>query len=75
VNVASRMESAGIPGKINVSDATHDLLSSRLYSFEPRREVNVKGKGMMGCWVFLCYMLKFNVLDYSNIRGTFTGST
>jgi adenylate cyclase len=45
VNLASRMESTGIPGMIQVADSTWQLCRDR-YSFE-EREVEVKGKGLM----------------------------
>ncbi len=44
VNVASRMESAGIPGQIQVAEDTYNLLRDR-YKFEKRGPVEVKGKG------------------------------
>lgn len=46
VNVASRMESLGVPGKIQVTQATYEQLKHR-YLFEKRGEIQVKGKGMM----------------------------
>ena len=46
VNVASRMESLGIPGKIQVTEATYQQLKHR-YAFEKRGEIEVKGKGAM----------------------------
>ena len=46
VNTASRMESHGVPGRIQVSLATHERLRET-YSMEPRGEINVKGKGLM----------------------------
>ena len=46
VNTASRMESNGLPGRIHVSEATHDLLRAR-YRFESRGTIEVKGKGEM----------------------------
>jgi len=48
VNIASRMESSGIVGKVNVSEATYFLLKDNpKFSFESRGELEVKGKGMM----------------------------
>jgi adenylate cyclase len=44
VNTASRMQSTGVPGEIQVSDSTHALLGER-YRFEDRGLVAVKGKG------------------------------
>ena len=44
VNTASRMESYGEPGKIQVSEATYHLLKDK-YDFTYRGVINVKGKG------------------------------
>jgi class 3 adenylate cyclase len=44
VNTASRMESLGLPGSIQVTAATADRLRNR-YAFERRGMVDVKGKG------------------------------
>lgn len=44
VNMASRMESHGLPGRIQVTQATHDRLRDA-YRFEDRGEIDVKGKG------------------------------
>ncbi|MEC4894045.1 MAG: adenylate/guanylate cyclase domain-containing protein [Oscillatoria sp. PMC 1051.18] len=46
VNVASRMESSGVAGKIQVTAATYELLQDR-YLFEERGAIAVKGKGQM----------------------------
>ena len=46
VNTASRMESHGIPGRIQVSHYTYDLLRDK-YEFEDRGEIEIKGKGEM----------------------------
>ncbi len=46
VNTASRMESHGLPGCIQVTTATYDLLQDQ-YLFEERGSVQVKGKGEM----------------------------
>jgi len=44
VNIASRMESSGAPGRIQVSEETHDLLSKK-FSFTERVMVQCKGLG------------------------------
>jgi len=49
VNLASRMESHGIPGRIQVTQSTFDLLGHR-YDFEPRGTIDVKGHGEMPTW-------------------------
>ncbi|HIK30081.1 MAG TPA: PAS domain S-box protein [Oscillatoriales cyanobacterium M59_W2019_021] len=46
VNIASRMESSGIAGQIQVSQSTRDRLQDR-YQLEERGEIYVKGKGEM----------------------------
>jgi class 3 adenylate cyclase/tetratricopeptide (TPR) repeat protein len=46
VNTASRMESAGKVGKVNVSQATYELLKNDLdFAFESRGRIEAKGKG------------------------------
>jgi len=47
VNMASRMESTGVPGKVQISSEFHDLLENSNMSFitEERGLVQVKGKG------------------------------
>lgn len=46
VNTASRMESHGIPGRIQVSIYTYNLLQDK-YEFEERGLIEIKGKGQM----------------------------
>lgn len=46
VNTASRMESHSVTGRIQVSDATYQLLQNK-YVFEPRGTISIKGKGEM----------------------------
>ncbi len=46
VNTASRMESHGLPGTIQVTQATYELLRDR-YRFEKRGPIQIKGKGEM----------------------------
>ncbi|MBD1909848.1 PAS domain-containing protein [Leptolyngbya sp. FACHB-16] len=51
VNIASRMESCGVSGGIQVTDSTYERLRDQ-YWFEPRGMVSVKGKGeMMTYWL------------------------
>jgi class 3 adenylate cyclase len=46
VNTASRMESSGEVGKVNISQATYDLLKNDpSFSFESRGKIKAKGKG------------------------------
>ncbi|HEY9625528.1 MAG TPA: adenylate/guanylate cyclase domain-containing protein [Crinalium sp.] len=46
VNTASRMESHGVPGEIQVTQTTYECLKYH-YRFEERGTVSVKGKGEM----------------------------
>jgi len=49
VNIASRMESHGLPGEIQITEATYEYLRDR-YFFEGRGEIPVKGKGKMNTY-------------------------
>ncbi len=54
VNVASRMESSGLPEKIHLSGDTYELLINRdQYMFEDRGEIEIKGKGHMRTYFLL----------------------
>ncbi|NJK74500.1 MAG: GAF domain-containing protein [Microcoleus sp. SU_5_6] len=46
VNTASRMESHGLPGQIQLSEATYQLLADK-FVFEERGTIDIKGKGLM----------------------------
>lgn len=46
VNTASRMESSGEVGKVNISETTYELVKNK-FAFEYRGEVEAKGKGML----------------------------
>ncbi len=51
VNIASRMESSGEAGKIQVTEMTYQRLKHQ-YRFEPRGMISVKGRGeMMTYWL------------------------
>jgi guanylate cyclase len=49
VNTASRMESHGTPGRIQITRATYELLRDD-FECEPRGTVAIKGKGDMETW-------------------------
>lgn len=49
VNIASRMESSGLPGKIQVTAATYERLQEK-FEFEKRGNIAVKGKGQMSTY-------------------------
>ena len=51
VNIASRMESSGEPGRIQVTEATYERIKDQ-YIFEKRGKIPIKGKGeMMTYWL------------------------
>lgn len=52
VNVASRMESHGIGGTIQITRATYELIKDE-FVCEPRGVVNIKGKGEMEVWLVM----------------------
>ena len=52
VNLASRMEQYGLPGMIQVTEATYNLLKNT-YVFEPRGIIEVKGKGLINSFFLL----------------------
>ena len=49
VNTAARMESHGVPGRIQITETTHDLIDDG-YLCEPRGPIEIKGKGTMETW-------------------------
>ncbi len=50
VNTASRMESHGVPGRIQVTAATRARLDGR-YGFEERGPIEIKGKGLVSVYL------------------------
>lgn len=52
VNIASRMESHGVPGTIQVTRAVYEKLKDT-HSFSSRGVIEVKGKGMIETWFFV----------------------
>jgi len=51
VNIASRMESQGVAGHIQVSPSTYHMLKHR-YPFKPRGSVSIKGRGDMTTYLY-----------------------
>ena len=49
VNTASRMESQGLPGRIQITDSTRYKLGET-FVLEKRGTIEVKGKGEMSTW-------------------------
>ena len=52
VNTASRMESNGTPGEIQITRATYELLRDG-FECRPRGTIQVKGKGEMETWYLM----------------------
>jgi class 3 adenylate cyclase len=52
VNTASRMESHGAPGRIQITRPTYELLAAE-FECEPRGTIFVKGKGEIEAWYLL----------------------
>ena len=52
VNMASRMESSGLPGRIQVTAGTYERLRHR-YRFEDRGEIEIKGKGRLKAYLLV----------------------
>ena len=50
VNIASRMESQGLPNHIQISQPVRDLLDDQFHAV-PRGIQNIKGKGEMDTWL------------------------
>ena len=46
INTASRIESAGEPGKINISASTHTIIQNK-FVCTPRGPIYAKGKGSL----------------------------
>jgi adenylate cyclase len=52
VNVANRMETSSAPGEIQISSATHELVSDA-FVCERKGMIDVKGKGRMEAWLLV----------------------
>jgi class 3 adenylate cyclase len=59
VNVASRLESTGVPGAIHVTESIYTKLCGA-YTFEERGLIEVKGKGKLPCWIMRKQVVESN---------------
>lgn len=50
VNMASRMESSGLPNRVQASESAYQRLAEH-FSFEPRGEIEVKGIGLVQAYL------------------------
>lgn len=57
VNTASRMESHGMPGRVQINESTYQLLKDG-FDCEPRGKIQIKGKGEMETWFVLSEKVK-----------------
>jgi adenylate cyclase len=67
VNTASRMESTGEAGKIQVAPKTRELLADR-FELEERGVIEVRGKGPMRTW----FLIGRKLLDSAQCRSSST---
>ena len=65
INIAARLQSTDIPGKVQISQATKDLVEASGYPIEERGEVFLKGKGKAKTYL---------VLPRTNIMAALTNS-
>ena len=72
MNVASRMESTCINGKIQVSESTYNLLPD--YDFVVRDKVFAKGKGYMNTYILHTYVKKRRQSISDNLVNPYNSS-
>ena len=69
INVASRLQSTDLPGQVQISQGTYDLVSDSDFFIEPRGEVFLKGKGKQ-----MAYFVKPNMTSvFRSSEFDFTG--
>ena len=69
VNTASRMESHGTPGEIQITRATYELVKDE-FDCRPRGTIDVKGKGPMETW----YLVRSRSPGGAVVRAQMTSS-
>lgn len=62
MNTASRMESSGTPGKINVSGETYDMIKD-VFECEYRGKINAKNKGEVEMFYVLGLKTEFSLSE------------
>lgn len=65
VNLAARLESSGMPGRIHVSDSVQEQCRGS-FSFEHRGKLDVKGFGLVDSW----FLTNSEQSDFSEQAGT-----
>lgn len=70
VNVASRMDSYGVPGRIQVTEETKQILEKEGFQFECRGQLDIKGKGskkvLLVSIITIRYAINNKIRVYSN---------
>ena len=75
VNIASRMESNGEIGKVNISNSTYQLVKDETdLSFEYRGKINAKGKGELEMY-FVTKSKAFNIEEKFPSKENKNGKT
>ena len=69
VNTASRMESTGVPGRVQVTESTYRALRD-LFELEERGPIEVKGKGQMSTYLLIGPREDPNRVSVSEIAGS-----
>ncbi len=65
VNIASRMESHGVPGQIQMTSETRELIKDEFVS-QPRGRILIKGKGEMETWFLTGVRAEYQVVNPTN---------
>ncbi len=65
VNLASRMEQTGVPGRIQVSETTYWRVRNR-FTFEPRETIDVKGAGPLQTYLLEQHPIRRNRFQRSD---------
>uniref|UniRef100_A0A8D2L5F6 guanylate cyclase n=1 Tax=Varanus komodoensis TaxID=61221 RepID=A0A8D2L5F6_VARKO len=65
VNIASRMESHGVPSKIHLSASVHQCLKDKNFEMLERGEIDVKGKGKMHTY----FLVRNTIASENEIMG------
>ena len=68
VNTASRMESSGYPGRINISGATYELVKD-FFDCEYRGRINAKNKGEVDMYFVLNMKKELRISDDSPVSA------
>jgi len=68
INIAARLQSADVPGRIQISQSTFDLISQLNFEIEERGEIFLKGKGKTMAY----FVRPFSFLSQVSSHGDFS---